>query len=112
MNFIYSLICKVPFIKKFIEVEKKGKFAWLVDVIEVLIVIAYFGVLYLGFSSAFSGLDFVGIFKLYYGAVCFLVIATAANTVLCVLRPFTSKGNRALAIWNVIWILLTIYGLL
>ena len=26
MNFIYSLICKVPFIKKFIEVEKKGKF--------------------------------------------------------------------------------------
>ena len=98
--------------KKFINVEKKGKFAWLVDVVEILIVIVYLLVVYLGISEAFSSIDFAKVLQTYLVAVWFLVIATAVNTVLCVLRPFTSKGNRLLAIWNVIWIAFTVYGLL
>lgn len=112
MDFIYSLVCKIPFIKKFIEVEEKGKFAWLVDVVEILIVIVYFWVFYLGIKKSISSFDFADALQAYYGAVWFLVIATVANSVLCVLRPFTSKGNRLLVIWNVIWILFTVYELL
>ncbi len=111
MDFLYSIICKIPFVKDFIDV-KKGPLSWLVDVIEVIIVIAY---LWIGFKGIFNGamnFDVGAMFSAVKGAIWFLVVAIAANTVLCLLPKFTSKGNRTLVIWNVIWIIYTVYELM
>ncbi len=108
MNFLYSIICKIPFVKDFIDV-KKGRLSWLVDVIECVIVIAYLGIAFKGISN---GADIGAMFSAVKGAIWFLVVAIAANTVLCLLPKFTSKGNRTIAIWNVIWIAYTVYELM
>ncbi len=110
MDFIYSIICKIPCVKDFIEV-KKGRLSWLVDLIEIIIVILY---LWIGLRGIFHGamnFDFAAMFKSVKVAIWFLVAAIAANTVLSLHPLFTSKGNRTLAIWNVIWIVFTIVEL-
>ncbi len=111
MNFLYSIICKIPFVKDFIDV-KKGRLSWLVDVIECVIVIAYLGIGFKGISDGAMNFDIGAMFSAVKGAIWFLVVAIAANTVLCLLPKFTSKGNRTIAIWNVIWIAYTVYELM
>lgn len=93
------------------EVKEKGRFSWIIPVIEVIIAIAYLWIGYSGIIDAAKDFDFDGMFKSVKVAIWFLVIATAVVTILCFLPIFKSKGNIKIAIWNIIWMIFTIYGL-
>lgn len=90
----------------------KGKLSWLVPILDVAIVVIYFIVGYSKLFRAFKHMDFVGMFDSVRVAIIFLLIATAVVTVLCFLPIFKSKLNYRIAVWNVIWMILTIVGLM
>lgn len=88
-----------------------GRFAWLISVLELLILIAYFVIGARGIHTAMKNMDFVGMFDSVYKAIWFLVIATMFTTILCFLRPFKSKGTMYIAVWNIVWIGFSLYAL-
>lgn len=96
------------------EVKKKerGRLFWLIPILEIISIIAYLVIGFGGLMNAVSNFDFAGMFNSVIGAMVFLIITTAIITILCFLPAFKSKGNVRWAIWNIIWIILTIYGIM
>jgi len=92
--------------------EEKGRLSWLITVLEILIIIAYFVIGFGGIAKAVQDMDFVGIFESVWIAILFLIIATAVVTVMCFLPLFKSKVNIRWAIWNIIWIAFSIYSII
>lgn len=89
--------------------ESKGRLAWIVTALDIIVYIAYFIIGIGGISNATERMDFVGIFDSVRVAIIFLILATIVITVLCFIPIFKSKVNIRLAIWNIIWIVLNIY---
>lgn len=94
------------------EETPKGRLSWVISLVEVIIVIAYFAIGFGGMFRAFQNLDFVGIFDSVRVAIWFLVLATMVVTVLCFVPLFRSKANTKVAIWNIIWLIFSIYELI
>ena len=92
--------------------NEKGRLSWLITVLELVIIIAYFVIGFGGIADAFENMDFAGMFESVRVAILFLIIATAGITVMCFLPLFKSKGNIRWAIWNIIWIAFSIYSIL
>ncbi len=90
----------------------KGRFSWIIPVLEFIVIIAYLIIGFGGIMDAFKSFDFAGIFKSVETAIWFLVIATVVVTILCFLPLFKSKANKKIAIWNIIWLVFTLYSLL
>lgn len=90
---------------------KKGRLAWLIPVLEIIVIVAYFAIGFGGIKDAFAHMDFEGMFKSVETAITFLLVATIILAILCFVPIFKSKGNIRWAIWDIIWVVLTIYGL-
>ena len=94
------------------EERTKGRFSWVIPLLEFIVIIAYFAIGYGGLMNAFSHMDFAGMFESVRIAISFLIVAIALLTVLCFLPAFKSKGNVYWAIWNIIWIVFSIYSII
>ena len=92
--------------------QTKGRLWWLIPIFELIILIAYFAIGIGGIADAAQHMDFAGMFESVKTAVIFLIVAIAVITVLCFLPLFRSRFNVFCAIWNIIWIAFTVYGLL
>ena len=95
-----------------VKTSEKGRLHWVIPILEVIVIIAYFAIGYGGIIKAFQNFDFAGMFKSVQTAIWFLVIATVVITILCFVPLFKSKANVRIAIWNIIWLGFTIYSLL
>lgn len=95
-----------------VQKETKGRLSWVITVLEIIIIVAYFAIGFGGLANAFKHMDFVGMFESVRTAIVFLIIATAIITILCFVPIFKSKGNVRWAIWNIIWIAFSIYSIL
>ena len=91
--------------------SEKGRLSWVIGILELIVVIAYFAIGFGGITNAFKDFDFAGMFKSVETAIWFLVIATVVITVLCFIPIFKSKANVRIAIWNIVWLAFTIYSL-
>lgn len=90
----------------------KGKYSWVIVLLEVLIILAYLAIGFGGiFKSGMDG-DIAGMFEAVKAAVYFLIIATAAVTVMCFLPAFKSKWNMVVAICNILWLIWIIYTII
>ena len=94
-----------------VQKEKKGRLSWVITVLEILVIIAYFVIGFGGIANAFKQMDFAGMFESVKSAIVFLIVAIAIITVLCFVPIFKSKGNVRWAIWNIIWIAFSIYSI-
>lgn len=92
--------------------KPKGRLSWVIPLLEVIVVVAYFAIGFGGIADAFEDFDFEGMFESVKIAIWFLVIATVVITILCFVPVFKSKGNVIVAIWNIIWLSFTIYSLI
>lgn len=92
--------------------EAKGRLSWVITILEIIVIIAYFVIGFGGIARAFKQMSFVGMFDSVRVAILFLIIATAIITVLCFVPVFKSKSNVRLAIWNIIWIGFSIYSII
>ncbi len=92
--------------------EVKGRLSWLIPILEFVVIIAYFAIGYKGIINGVSNMDIGGMFEGVRTAIIFLIIAIAVLTVLCFLPLFKSKTNDRWAIWNVIWIIFTVYSMI
>lgn len=92
--------------------SEKGRFHWVIPILEFIVVIAYFAIGFGGIANAFQNMDFVGMFESVQTAIWFLVIATIIITILCFVPLFKSKANVKIAIWNIIWLAFSIYSLI
>lgn len=105
----------IPGMKKFFNVEKKGKLAWMIPLFDTIIGILFvIGCAY-GAYNCLGSIDFAGIFEAIYTLVWFLLISTIITTLLTFLPIFASKRNRELAIWNIIyiiWLILVLTGVI
>lgn len=97
---------------KEVQNEKKGRLSWVITVLEIIVIIAYFVIGFGGIANAFQNMDFAGMFESVRSAIVFLVVAIAIITVLCFVPIFKSKGNVRWAIWNIIWIAFSIYSII
>lgn len=95
-----------------VQKETKGRLSWVITVLEILVIIAYFVIAFGGLANAFNNMDFVGMFESVKTAIIFLIVATAVITVLCFIPIFKSKSNIRWAIWNIIWIGFSIYSIM
>lgn len=95
-----------------VQKETKGRLSWVITVLEIIVIVAYFAIGFGGLANAFKHMDFVGMFESVRTAIVFLIIATAIITILCFVPIFKSKGNVRWAIWNIIWIAFSIYSIL
>lgn len=95
-----------------VQKETKGRLSWVITVLEIIVIVAYFAIGFGGLANAFKHMDFVGMFESVKTAIVFLIIATAIITILCFVPIFKSKGNVRWAIWNIIWIAFSIYSIL
>lgn len=95
-----------------VQKEPKGRFAWVITLLEFIVMVAYFAIGFGGLANAFKHMDFVGMFESVKTAVIFLIVATAIITILCFVPMFKSKTNVRWAIWNIIWIAFSIYSIL
>lgn len=92
--------------------EQKGRFAWVIDVIEIILFVGYFALGWRAFSSFFSSFDLESFFDNIMAAVWFLIIGAVIQTILCFLTAFKSKGNMRVAVWNLVWIGFNLWGIL
>lgn len=92
--------------------KTKGRFSWIITLLEVVIMIAFLVIGFGGIAHAFANMSFVGMFRSVETAIWFLVIATVVTTIMCFLPPFKSEGNMRIAIWNMIWLVFTVYSLI
>lgn len=92
--------------------ETKGRFSWVITILELIIIVAYLAIGFKGIFNAAENMDFAGIFESVYIDIWFLIIAIAIVTILCFVPIFKSKANVKWAIWNVIWIAFSIYSLI
>lgn len=89
--------------------QKKGRLWWIIGVLEILIVVAYFAIGIGGIFKSGMDYDFEGMVGALKAAILFLIIATVALTVMCFLPPFKSKGNMVVAVCNILWLIWIIY---
>lgn len=96
------------------EVQKnqKGRFSWVIPVLEVIVIIAYLVIGFGGLFDALQRMDFVGMFESVKNAIIFLIVAIVIITALCFVPIFRSKLNLFFAIWNIFWIALSVYGIM
>lgn len=92
--------------------ETKGRLFWVIPILEIIVIIAYFAIGFGGLANAFQNMDFVGMFESVRTAILFLIVAIAVITVLCFVPIFKSKGNVRWAIWNIIWIAFSVYSII
>lgn len=92
--------------------EHKGRLAWVIDVIEIILIVGYFVLGWKAFSKFISSFDLVDFFNNIMIAVWFLIIGAVIQTILCFLPVFKSKGNMRVAVWNLIWIGFNLWGIL
>ena len=90
----------------------KGRFHWVIPELEIIIAAIYLYLVLSEWKDFSSSLDLKGMLESATALVWFLVVATAIVTVLCFMAPFKSKANKRIAIWNIIWIALTVYSLI
>ena len=95
-----------------IKSSEKGRLHWVIPILEIIVMVAYFAIGFGGIANAFQNFDFVGMFESVKTAIWFLVIATVVITILCFVPLFKSKANVKIAIWNIIWLGFTIYSLM
>lgn len=95
-----------------VQKESKGRLAWVITVLEIIVIVAYFIIGFGGIANAVENMDFVGIFESVKTAIIFLIIATVVITVLCFVPIFKSRSNIRWAIWNIIWVAFSIYSIL
>ena len=91
--------------------EAKGRLSWVITILEIIVIIAYFVIGFGGIANAFKHMSFVGMFESVRTAILFLIIATVIITILCFVPVFKSKGNVRLAIWNIIWMVLSVISI-
>ncbi len=84
----------------------KGRLWWLPDVLEVLIVVI-FGFIMFGGSHSIAGA-----FSAMRKGFWFITLATIVVAVMCFLPAFTSKANKKMAIFDLVWAAWMIYSLL
>ena len=92
--------------------ETKGRLSWVIPILEIIVIIAYFAIGFGGLTNAFQNMDFVGMIESVRTAIIFLIVAIAAITVLCFVPIFKSKSNVRWAIWNIIWIAFSFYSII
>lgn len=95
-----------------VQKETKGRLSWVITVLEIIVIVAYFAIGFGGLANAFEHMDFAGMFESVRIAIIFLIAATAVITVLCFVPIFKSRGNVRWAIWNMIWIAFSIYSII
>lgn len=95
-----------------VQKETKGRLSWVITVLEIITIVAYFAIGFGGLANAFKHMDFVGMFESVRTAIFFLIATTAIITILCFVPIFKSKVNVRWAIWNIIWIAFSIYSIL
>jgi hypothetical protein len=93
------------------KVKNTGRLSWVITILEIIIIFAYFAIGYGGIVKGFENMDFAGMFESVKTAIIFLIAATVVITILCFVPIFKSTSNVRLAIWNIVWIALTIYSL-
>ena len=74
--------------------ETKGRLFWVIPILEIIVIIAYFAIGFGGLTNAFQNMDFVGMFESVRTAIIFLIVAIAAITVLCFVPIFKSKSKE------------------
>lgn len=89
----------------------KGRLSWVIPILEIIVIIVYLAIGYNGIQESVAASDFEGIFNSVKTAIWFLVIVTIIITILCFLPIFKSKLTVRIGVWNVIWLILTLYGL-
>lgn len=94
------------------EKEKKGKFAWTVPFLEVVIVIGYLILGWGAISDFISSFDLGSLFEDIMGAIYFLIGGTIVTTIMCFIPAFKSRNNMYIAVWNIVWLGFNIFGLL
>ena len=95
-----------------VQKETKGRLSWVITLLEIIVIVAYFAIGFGGLANAFKHMNFVGMFESVRTAIIFLIVATAIITILCFVPIFKSKGNVRWAIWNIIWIAFSICSIL
>ena len=98
--------------KETIKSSEKGRLHWVIPILEIIVMVAYFAIGFGGIANAFQNFDFVGMFESVKTAIWFLVIATVVITILCFVPIFKSKANVKIALWNIIWLGFTLYSLM
>lgn len=93
------------------ETKTKGRLHWLIPILEFVVVIAYLAIGFGAIADALKNMEFGGMFESVKGAMIFLVVATAVNTILCFVPVFKSKSNTRIAIWNIVWMILTVLSI-
>lgn len=103
----------IPGMQKFFNVEKKGKLAWMIPLLDTVIGIFFvIGCAY-GALNCIGSVDIAGIFEVIDTLGWILLISTIIITALAFLPIFASKRNRELVIWNIIyiiWLILVLTG--
>lgn len=103
--------CRSYKLSRIMSGTKRGRYFWVVPILEIITIIAYFAIGFGGIMNGAKNFDFVGMFESVKTAIWFLIIAIIAITVLCFLPPFKSRYNKFCAIWNIIWLAFTFYGM-
>lgn len=92
--------------------EQKGRFAWVIDVIEIILIVGYFALGWRAISNFIPSFDLESFFENIMAAVWFLIIGAVIQTIMCFFPIFKSKGNMRLAVWNMVWIGFNLWGIL
>lgn len=82
------------------------------EIIDFLLIIAYFVIGFSGIMEAVSRFDFAGMFDSVMGAIWFITIASIILALICLLvKPMRTKATIKMAIFNLIWAGWNIYCL-
>lgn len=86
----------------------KGRLWWMIPLLEIVAIIAYFAIAYSELFENAASLNIVGMFEGVKTAIIFLIVAIAVLTLLCFIPVFKSRGNIRWAIFNIIWIVFNV----
>lgn len=91
--------------------KKSGKLAWLIPVLDFLVLIIYLVIGFGGLAMSAKSMDVGGMYNSVNAAIWFLIVAVIVITILCFIPVFKSKFNTGIAIFNILWLAWIIYSL-